>query len=82
MSQESLETRVRSENPPAKGFAGKALLVAAFFTCPCHIPIYIVLFGGTALGAYMAEYIWFSAAALSVVFVFSLFTGMRMIKAR
>ena len=71
-----------SKAPPESSFAGKALLAAAFFTCPCHLPVYLALFGGTALGAYLAEYIWLSAAVLSVVFLFSLFAGVRMIKAR
>ena len=81
MNREPLETGDQREDPPAKGFAGNALLAAAFFTCPCHLPVYSVLFGGTALGAYLAEYVWFSAAVLTVVFLFSFLAGMRMIKA-
>ena len=35
----------------SKGLLGKVLLGTAFITCPCHLPIYLLLLGGTALGA-------------------------------
>ncbi len=73
MSREATET---------KSLAGKALLAVAFFTCPCHLPIYIVLFGGTALGGYFAENKGLSLVALTVVFIFTLLSGWRMLKAR
>ena len=63
-------------------FLGKALLGAAFLTCPCHLPIYLVLFGGTALGGYMAENKILVAGALTAVFLFSLLSGWRIAWAR
>ncbi|MBT3350656.1 MAG: hypothetical protein HOC91_03935 [Nitrospinaceae bacterium] len=67
-------------SPKKSGLAGKALLAAAFFACPCHLPIYIALLGGTALGGYLTENTLLVAAALSAVFALSLFAGMRKIK--
>ena len=64
-----------------RGFAGKILLGTAALTCPCHIPIYLVLFGGTALGGYLSENMGLAIAALSAYFFFALFVGLRMVKA-
>ena len=64
-----------------RGLAGKILLGTAALTCPCHIPIYLILFGGTALGGYLAENMGLAIAALSVYFFFALFAGLRMLKA-
>ena len=61
---------------------GKFLLGAAVLTCPCHLPIYLVLFGGTALGSYLGENQLVFAGALTILFLFSLVTGLRMIRAR
>ena len=33
-----------------RSIAGKLMLGAAFFLCPCHLPIYLALLGGTAAG--------------------------------
>lgn len=86
MSGKTLETaaaQVEIEGgSPSKGLTGKFLLGAAFFTCPCHLPIYIILFGGTALGGYLSENIVLAAGALTAVFLFSLLTGWKMVKAR
>lgn len=65
-----------------KSPAGKALLAVAFFTCPCHLPIYILLLGGTALGGYITENKILSVTALSAAFVFSLLAGIQMIKSK
>ncbi len=76
------EVEVEGGSPAAKGLTGKLLLGAAFFTCPCHLPIYIILFGGTALGGYLSENIVLAAGAMTAVFLFSLLTGRKMVKAR
>jgi mercuric ion transport protein len=67
---------------PTKGLTGKILLGAAFFTCPCHLPIYLILFGGTALGGYLSENMVLAAGALTAVFLFSLLAGWKMVKTR
>ena len=60
---------------------GKMLLGTAALTCPCHLPIYLILFGGTALGGYLGENQLIFAIALTVLFLFSLLVGLRMIRA-
>lgn len=63
-----------------RGLGGKILLGTAALTCPCHIPIYIVLFGGTAIGGYLSENMGLAIAGLSAYFFFALFAGLRMVK--
>ncbi len=65
-----------------RGLAGKILLGTAALACPCHIPIYLVLFGGTALGGYLSENMGLAIAGLSAYFFFALLVGLRMVKAR
>ncbi len=65
-----------------KGLMGKVMLGAAFLTCPCHLPIYLVLFGGTALGGYLTENMALVAGVLTAAFLISLLTGIKMVKAR
>ena len=84
MSQDPREEAVTAQ-PAAgdskRGLAGKILLGTAALTCPCHIPIYLLLFGGTALGGYLSENIGLVIVALSAYFFFALFAGLRMVKA-
>ena len=86
MSGETKETAAAQAatggESPAKGLMGKVLLGAAFLTCPCHLPVYLILFGGTALGGYLSENKALVVVALTVVFLFSLLSGWKMVKAR
>ena len=43
----------------------------AVLTCPCHLPILLVVLGGTALGAVVSEHQGLAAIALTVLFVTS-----------
>ena len=65
-----------------KAAVGKLMLGVAFFTCPCHLPIYAALFAGTALGSYFSENLPLAFGLLTASFAFSLMTGLRMVKAR
>lgn len=58
------------------------MLGVAFFTCPCHLPIYAVLFAGTALGSYFTENLGLALVLLTAIFALSLMSGLRMVKAR
>ncbi|MFQ5912791.1 MAG: mercury resistance protein [Nitrospinota bacterium] len=57
---------------------GKVLLGAAFVLCPCHLPIYFALLGGTAVGALFSENTGMTAAALTIAFVTALVLGLRL----
>ncbi|MEE9275137.1 MAG: mercury resistance protein [bacterium] len=65
-----------------KGLMGKVLVGTAVVTCPCHLPIYLVLFGGTALGAFLSENLALSFALLTVYFAFALLLGLKCLKPR
>ena len=60
-----------------KGYAWAALAV---FTCPCHLPILVVLLSGTALGAALAENLATAAAVFVGVFLISVVVAMRLLK--
>lgn len=43
----------------------------AILTCPCHLPILVVVLGGTALGGVLSEHIAVTVIALTILFVAS-----------
>ena len=57
-------------------------LVIAALTCPCHVPIYLAIFGGTALGAFLQENLLLFILALTVIFFLALGKGLRLGKLR
>lgn len=63
-------------------FKRTASYVIAALTCPCHVPIYAVLLGGTALGGLIRENMGLVALGLTGVFVVSLMSAMGASKRR
>ena len=61
-----------------RSIAGKLMLGAAFFLCPCHLPIYLALLGGTAAGALLSENAYTAGAVLALAFLAALVLGLRM----
>lgn len=57
-------------------FKRAAGFVIAGLTCPCHLPIYLALLGGTALGGVIRENTGLVVLGLTGAFVVSLFTAM------
>lgn len=51
--------------------------VIAGLTCPCHLPIYLALLGGTALGGVIRENMGLVFLGLTGAFVVSLLFGIR-----
>ena len=49
----------------------------AIVTCPCHIPILLVLLAGTALGAWLRQYMLVAFLAMSGVFGIALYYGLK-----
>lgn len=41
----------------------------AVITCPCHIPILVVVLSGTAFGAFLSEHFGVALLVLTVLFV-------------
>lgn len=64
---------------PQKRKKGYALLVTAALTCPCHLPILLVLLAGTTLGAVLQQNLALVLLGLTVYFVFALVQGLRML---
>ncbi len=56
---------------------GYLLGVLAFLTCPCHLPIWLVLFSGSAFGAVLSENLVIAGAILVVVFILSGMSAIR-----
>lgn len=50
----------------------------AVLTCPCHIPILIFLFSGTAFGAFLSDHIVVAVVVLVVLFLICLGAAMRL----
>lgn len=43
-------------------------LIVAALTCPCHLPIYLLILSGTGAGVALAEHWLLAALALAAVF--------------
>jgi len=74
---------MRPEQPGStspKSLKGYLLLGLAVVTCPCHLPILLVVLAGTGLAAALREYIGIAVLVLTVVFVASVFLGLRALK--
>ena len=57
-------------------------LAIAAVTCPCHVPIYVAILGGTAAGALLQENLLLFILALTVIFFLALRKGLRLGKLR
>ncbi|MFQ5853318.1 MAG: mercury resistance protein [Candidatus Binatia bacterium] len=66
-----------SEQP--RRLKGYVNLVIAAFTCPCHVPILLAISGGTALGVFLRDNIFLLILGLTVVFLPTLFRGLKLI---
>lgn len=49
----------------------------ALVTCPCHLPILLVLLAGTTAGGYLSEHWGIAALALTALFVLSVRRALR-----
>ncbi len=66
--------------PPRKPFKAYLLLGLAAVTCPCHLPLLLAILAGTALAGALSQYLGLAFLALSVIFVPSLFLGLKALK--
>ena len=77
------ETDCTTASLHAKGgsrSAGYVLALLAFLTCPCHLPIWLVLFAGSAFGAVLNENLVIAGVILIVVFILSGLGAIRRLK--
>jgi len=65
---------------PPGSLKGYLLLGLAFVTCPCHLPLLLAILAGTGLAGALSQYFGLAFVALSVIFVVSLFLGLRALR--
>ncbi len=70
--------QLRSVQP--RSLKGYFLLGLAFVTCPCHLPLLLVVLAGTGLASTLSQYFGLTFLVLSAIFVGSLFLGLRALK--
>lgn len=61
----------KNDDNKARGAIAYLLGAVAFLTCPCHLPVMLILLSGTAAGALMADNIGLSLGVLLALFVSS-----------
>jgi len=59
---------------------GYISLAIAALTCPCHLPIYLAIFGGTALGVFLRDNILLLIFGLAAIFLLTLTRGLKLIR--
>ncbi len=60
-----------------KGYMNLAI---AAVTCPCHVPVYLAVLGGTAFGVFMKDNIILLILGLTAIFLLTLTRGLRLVK--
>ena len=65
---------------PPRSLKGYLLLGLAFLTCPCHLPLLLVVLAGTGLAGALSQHFGVAFLVFSVIFVASLFLGLRALK--
>ena len=72
----------RADRPDKRQMTGYFTGLFALLTCPCHIPIYIMLLSGTAAGTLLAENRSVALGLFSMLFLLFVFSTMRLLKNR
>jgi mercuric ion transport protein len=68
---------MNKQSPKRKGYINLAI---AALTCPCHVPIYLAVLGGTAFGVFMKDNIILLILGLTAIFLLTLTRGLRLVK--
>ncbi len=66
-------------NNQPRRLKGYVNLAIAALTCPCHVPIYLAVLGGTALGVYLRDNILLLILGLTGVFLLTLTRGLKLV---
>ena len=66
-------------NEQLQRLKGYINLAIAALTCPCHVPIYLAVLGGTALGVYLRDNILLLILGLTGVFLLTLTRGLKLV---
>ncbi|MBI4642108.1 MAG: hypothetical protein HY731_15580 [Candidatus Tectomicrobia bacterium] len=65
-----------------RSLAGYALLISGFLTCPCHLPIYLAILGGTTLGGLVMKNLLLVGMGMTLYFLIALVLGWTLISAK
>lgn len=68
------------ELPPPRGHGPRRqwfYVLTAALTCPCHLPIYLLILGGTSMGAALRDNLGLAFLGLTLAFVLALSRGIR-----
>ena len=52
---------------------------ATAILCPCHMPLWSILIGGTVAGAFFEQHFWSIAVALGVMTLLTLYKAVRIL---
>ncbi len=61
---------------------GYLYALLAVVTCPCHLPVFALLFSGSAVGAFLSDNFATALTIFSLLFIFSLTLAVRALRAR
>ncbi len=68
--------------PTRKSFTAYLWGVLAVLTCPCHLPLLVIVLAGTTAGIFLGEHWGIAALALTPLFVFFLARAIRAFRGR
>lgn len=74
--------RTTNEPSAVRGVMTYIMGTIAFLTCPCHLPILLLLLSGTAAGAALAAHTGTALLALLVIFASSAYATWRLLDKR
>ncbi len=66
-------------NEQPQRLKGYVNLAIAALTCPCHVPIYLAVLGGTAFGVYLRDNILLLILGLTGVFLLTFTRGLKLV---
>ncbi len=72
-----MDELIHAQVPKRQGYLH---LTMAAITCPCHVPIYLAILGGTALGAFLQENLLLFILGLTGVFLLTVSQGLRLVR--
>ncbi|MBI3042960.1 MAG: mercury resistance protein [Betaproteobacteria bacterium] len=72
-------TNTTDPTSTARGVMSYVMGAIAVLTCPCHLPILILLFSGTAAGAFLSDNLGLATIVLLPIFLLSGFATWRLL---
>ncbi|MDE2024687.1 MAG: mercury resistance protein [Gammaproteobacteria bacterium] len=77
-----MSTTEQTKNPFGRRLRTGLFTLLAIISCPCHIPILLVVLSGTSLGLLLAAHTALAVTVLSAIFIASLAVLFRILHKR